>query len=358
MKCPNCHKEVERGSLYCPNCLTEIPWVKEFDSVETQLKKKKLSMAEEKPGKFRQLKEELYHNKKKVILLAVIAAALLGVLCYRQLHTFSALYTRAEKYYENGDLQRSMTAVEKALDKEPLNLSANLLFASLLMEAGDGDSAILVLQPMVKEYPDSVEAAAKLVEYLADEERTEEVNAFLKNCTNPEILKACRDYICEMPESSLSPGTYTSAQVLELSADYERIYYTLDGSLPTQSSTLYKGPIALGEGTTQLNAFGINEKNIPSDILSEKYVIVLKSPDAPEISPKAGIYRKDTKIEIEVPDGCTAYYAFDDEYPTIESTEYKTPVTLPQGYHTFYAILVAANGKESPVASREYFLEY
>ena len=40
MKCPSCHKEVEKGSLYCPHCLSEIPWVREFDSVETQLKKR------------------------------------------------------------------------------------------------------------------------------------------------------------------------------------------------------------------------------------------------------------------------------------------------------------------------------
>ena len=39
MKCPKCHKEVEKGSLYCPHCLAEIPWVREFDSVETQMKK-------------------------------------------------------------------------------------------------------------------------------------------------------------------------------------------------------------------------------------------------------------------------------------------------------------------------------
>ena len=30
MKCPKCHKEVEKGSLYCPYCLAEIPWVREF----------------------------------------------------------------------------------------------------------------------------------------------------------------------------------------------------------------------------------------------------------------------------------------------------------------------------------------
>lgn len=34
MKCPKCHKEVEKGSLYCPYCLAEIPWVREFSTVE------------------------------------------------------------------------------------------------------------------------------------------------------------------------------------------------------------------------------------------------------------------------------------------------------------------------------------
>ena len=43
MKCPKCHKEVEKGSLYCPYCLSEIPWVKEFDSVETLMKKEEQS---------------------------------------------------------------------------------------------------------------------------------------------------------------------------------------------------------------------------------------------------------------------------------------------------------------------------
>ena len=359
MKCPKCHKEVERGSLYCPNCLTEIPWVKEYDSVETQLEKKRQTMeAEQETGKLTQLGERLRVNKKRILFFTVLGAVFIGSFCYRQLHTFSALYTKAEKYYGRGAYDRAMRAVEEALEKEPGNLSANLLFASLLKQEGDAESAILVLQPMVKEYPDSVEAASMLVEYLAAEHRTGEIRIFLKNVTNPEILDACRDYICEKPSLSIESGIYTSPQTLELFADYDKIYYTLDGSMPNQNSTLYAGPIAIGEGTTKLNAFGINKNNISSDILSAEYVIVLKSPDKPKITPEAGIYRKKTKIKIEVPDGCRAYYAFDNENPTTASTEYKTPVNLPQGSHTFYAILVAPNGKISPVASCKYYLEY
>ena len=211
MKCQKCHKEVERGSLYCPNCLTEIPWVKEYDSVETQLEKKRQTMeAEQETGKLTQLGERLRVNKKRILFFTVLGAVFIGSFCYRQLHTFSALYTKAEKYYGRGAYDRAMRAVEEALEKEPGNLSANLLFASLLKQEGDAESAILVLQPMVKEYPDSVEAASMLVEYLAAEHRTGEIRIFLKNVTNPEILDACRDYICEKPSLSIESGIYTS----------------------------------------------------------------------------------------------------------------------------------------------------
>ena len=48
MKCPKCHKEVEKGSLYCPYCLAEIPWVREFSTVETLMKKEQQNRPSEK----------------------------------------------------------------------------------------------------------------------------------------------------------------------------------------------------------------------------------------------------------------------------------------------------------------------
>lgn len=361
MKCPKCQTEVERGSLYCPKCLTEIPWVKEFDSVETLMEKKRQTephiLKNRSLKRIKSIKKKLLSNKKTVFILSIIAAVLIGVLCYRQLHTFSALYTKANKFFMQQNYDLSMKYIEEALEENPENLSANLLFAKLLEKEGDTESAILVLRPMIKKYPDDAETAKMYVRLLSYGGHTGDIRSFLSNCSNQEILNACGDYICPSPVASLPPGTYTSVQTLELCADYDRIFYTLDGSMPNQNSTRYTGTIILKEGTTELNAFGINDKNISSDIISRKYVIVLKAPDAPEITPDSGIYRKDTKIKLTVPDGCRAYYAFDKK-PTVNSTEYKTPISLPQGSHTFYAILVAANGKISEAASREYYLEY
>ncbi len=88
MKCPKCHKEVEKGSLYCPYCLAEIPWVKEFDSVETLMKKEQQNRPPQKKSKFKYFnklkkwkrkKRYIRHiSKKQLICLVAFAAILLG----------------------------------------------------------------------------------------------------------------------------------------------------------------------------------------------------------------------------------------------------------------------------------------
>ena len=65
MKCPKCHKEVEKGSLYCPYCLAEIPWVREFSTVETLMKKEQQNRPSEKKQKTEIIKYFKHRKKKK-----------------------------------------------------------------------------------------------------------------------------------------------------------------------------------------------------------------------------------------------------------------------------------------------------
>ncbi|MDO4275980.1 MAG: chitobiase/beta-hexosaminidase C-terminal domain-containing protein [Eubacteriales bacterium] len=358
MKCPNCHTEVKPGSLYCPKCLTEIPWVQEFSSVETLLEKKKREAPENLPLQDKRTRKQRWILSRRTgVVLCALAAIVIVLLCYRQLHTFSALYMRADKAFAKEKYDSALGYTEMALEKEPDNLSANLLLAKILEKQGDTKSAVMVLQPMIKLYADSETLYKTMVRYLSAEGRPGEIKKILNSCESQKVLEACSEYVCMEPVSSLPPGTYTSVRTVELSAEYDRIYYTLDGTMPTQQSMKYDSPIILPEGTTELNAFGINNKNIPSDIITRKYVIVLNSPEPPEITPESGNYTENTKIEVKVPDGCRAYYAFD-QIPTASSTEYERPISMPQGSHVFNAILVAANGKVSETSSREFYLEY
>lgn len=126
MKCPKCHKEVEKGSLYCPYCLAEIPWVREFSTVETLMKKEQQNRPSEKKQKTKIIKyfkhpkrRKLKFSRKQLLCLLLCAATLLGFFCYRQLNTFSALYSRAKKQYAQQNYEEAQRIAENALDKNP-----------------------------------------------------------------------------------------------------------------------------------------------------------------------------------------------------------------------------------------------
>jgi len=78
----------------------------------------------------------------------------------------------------------------------------------------------------------------------------------------------------EIPVANPVPGTYNVAQDITLTSSTPdaKIYYTIDGSIPTSSSTLYTSPISISS-TTTLNAIGIKNGYLDSDIFSGLYTI-------------------------------------------------------------------------------------
>ena len=82
------------------------------------------------------------------------------------------------------------------------------------------------------------------------------------------IARALLDAIVLAVVSTEEEGTYGYYLRLELSAEYGTIYYTLDGTTPTDESTHYTEPIELQEeGETLLSAVAINQKGIVSEPL-------------------------------------------------------------------------------------------
>lgn len=85
------------------------------------------------------------------------------------------------------------------------------------------------------------------------------------------------DGYCEKPTFSIAPGFYTTAQSLTLSSNTPNteIRYTIDGSMPTQTSTLYSGPINISNTTViRAQAYLTSGTNLlPSLVENNSYFI-------------------------------------------------------------------------------------
>ena len=85
------------------------------------------------------------------------------------------------------------------------------------------------------------------------------------------------------PTFNRAPGVYQEAQNIEISCTTPdaHIYYTTNGSVPTQSATEYTGtPIPVGLGVTTLKARAFKTNWTAGAVASARYEIVRYQPDA------------------------------------------------------------------------------
>ena len=83
-------------------------------------------------------------------------------------------------------------------------------------------------------------------------------------------------YVCATPTITPAGGTYFEEQEVTLSCSTAdaTIYYTLDGSDPTENSTVYTEPFTLSENTT-VKAIAMKEDYENSDVAEAEFVFML-----------------------------------------------------------------------------------
>ena len=142
---------------------------------------------------------------------------------------------------------------------------------------------------------------------------------------------------------------------LKLSANTTgKIYYTMDGSEPDESSEVYTAPLFLESGEYQISAIFINDYGIRSEVARGWYVINLVVPDAPEVLLYSGDYHEPTLIEVTVPEEGTVYYTTDGSMPSEVSNKYAGPIQMPLGKSNFKFVTISDEGVSSEVVSRSF----
>jgi hypothetical protein len=168
-----------------------------------------------------------------------------------------------------------------------------------------------------------------------------------------------------IPVFSPVGNTYTSDQAVSIACATPdaSIYYTLDGTTPTMSSTVYTAPIAVaGHGTVKtIKAIAKSPTSVASSVASATYAITYPSAATPTFSPVGGTYTIDKSVAISsTTAGASIYYTVDGTTPTTASTLYSSAISVAGTgtTRTIKAIATAPGYLTSAVGTGIYTINY
>jgi hypothetical protein len=177
--------------------------------------------------------------------------------------------------------------------------------------------------------------------------------------TTTELIKL------EAPVFNPVGGTYLAGQAIYItSSEYgTSIYYTVNGSEPTENDSLYDGPLIIpnffpaGANSATVKARAYKEGFEPSNVSTATYFVTYyNTVTTPIISPVGGNITTETVITIR----CTTpeaeiYYTLDGTEPTQNSIPYTEEFTISQtGEVTLKVRAFKPNWNPSEIAIANY----
>jgi len=82
----------------------------------------------------------------------------------------------------------------------------------------------------------------------------------------------------EPPDVTLPSGQYTTPQMISVTVPQDCVvYYTMDGSIPDESSFIYGEPIPMKEGVTNYRFVAISEEGVYSEVIARSYQLVVET---------------------------------------------------------------------------------
>jgi hypothetical protein len=160
------------------------------------------------------------------------------------------------------------------------------------------------------------------------------------------------------PTANPPGGIYTEAQTvtLETTTPGASIYYTLNGTTPSASSTLYTSSITISD-TTTLKAIAVKNGMNNSDILEAVYTINLYPDTAaiPTANPPGGTYNTAQTVTLSTTtDGASIYYTISGSTP--DTIYNNSPLPIPYSL-TIKAIAVKDGMNNSKVMTETYTID-
>lgn len=304
MRCPNCGAELEAGSIYCTACLQELQIVPDYDPLEElvigQETEKSKEKTKEQPDKepeaieTREPKKTFLRSKLfwqlSLLSLAILVCFGAFMISYHSMgrkNDYSYQLRKGKQLMEEEQYEEALPYLKQAhslqrntegADTQPLRLMAKV-YAEVDAKELAVDcmkDAIYMEEAAREDNYDLEEIYLELMDILNQTKQTNLIEEVIEACTYEKIKEALLPYRIEKPSCDIPEGSYNYYVMLELSAKYGSIYYTLDGTEPTKDSTRYEKPIELTEGENLLTAVAINKKGMVSEPLVQIYRLEFK----------------------------------------------------------------------------------
>jgi alpha-tubulin suppressor-like RCC1 family protein len=162
---------------------------------------------------------------------------------------------------------------------------------------------------------------------------------------------ALQSMLVGAPVFTPPPGTYTAADVaISSPTPGSEIRYTLDGSDPSPTSTLYSAPIALS-GPTTIKARAFRSDLLPSEVMTGTYGLRVATPT---ISPAPGSYSSPQSVTLTCATaGAAIHYSLDGSEPSEASRLYASPIQITTS-STILARAFRAGFEPSEIVSGTY----
>ncbi len=219
------------------------------------------------------------------VLMATASITIYGVVKH---DFYSRFMTNGSKYLGEGNYEASILSFTKAIKIEKDSTQARVGLARASIGVGDSETAIGALKEAQQIDIENVELMKEIINILKDVEpyATYEMLMIYANHVGEKNLGAeMRELVNAANESPQIPvitppsGTYIKPITMKLEPDKIRVghavYYTLDNSEPTTSSTQYKSGIKI-EDNLHIKMKGYNVDRVATDVFEAHYVIDTK----------------------------------------------------------------------------------
>ena len=366
------------GKLYCEHCGEDIHIVPDFEpeleqtiqdildemhedmTGEAKRKPEEPELPEEEESRQEPVRKRRIWPRVLLVLLFLFFLAAGGAAWYVY-SSYSEEYQlgKAKQYVELGRYDEAIACYNRAVELDGTNVELLFELADVYLLKNNKVEYEYLLREIIRNKNASSEqlegAYGKLIAIYREREDYQTINALLLASGDENLIAAYPNYIVDVPEFSINGGYYTSIQPLKLTASGSgKIYYTTDGSEPTEESDEYTAPIILENGNHVVRACFVNDNGIASDVVTMEYHIEYNDILPPEISVVSGEYS--SPMMIEVLDGDEdVYYTTDGSDPSYTSTPYTGPIPMPLGRSDFkFARIV--DGATGTIAERDYNL--